>query len=388
MVVVCSTYLKFSSCRKLLHILKFICLNTVAVRKICRKHDRLSKNRMLGGYYHRSRLLVGQEESTLGGLLSSSAGDLLEVHPSHMAISNHGKLMGVLDLQLQQLANSRTVKMISSCLALTLSEYEVSHCRADALAQLSHPSDVISSRIPARNHWRFPSSYHEQDKNPTVWERSDPAVIVHASSSDDELDNGPRSTASTISLARLQYSVLAIAALREASRIKYDPFSTYVGRTQLLLIGQTFPGEGLGGSSRDALDLLLSFNPDSALLLDPTSIYAGLNYGQWNKSSLADAMRSSLAVAMILPLKGPGKKPVQVSAEDLTRKERIIEKYLGVLPPSNSLLLGTSLDNVTATTHRFMSVEHLIDFPPALLQANRWCWFLYYVSECAFLLQN
>lgn len=39
---------------ELMHVLRFICVNLIACRKICRKHDRLLVNRMLGGYYHRS----------------------------------------------------------------------------------------------------------------------------------------------------------------------------------------------------------------------------------------------------------------------------------------------------------------------------------------------
>jgi len=108
---------------ELLHILKYICVNVIAVRKICRKHDRLLQNRMLGGYYHWKRNTRAQEERTLGGLIAHVAGDVFEVHPALIGLVNHGKLMGVYDLKIQHLANSRTVKVISSCLALALSEY-------------------------------------------------------------------------------------------------------------------------------------------------------------------------------------------------------------------------------------------------------------------------
>ena len=108
---------------ELLHILKYICVNVIAVRKICRKHDRLLQNRMLGGYYHRKRNTRAQEERTLGGLIAHVAGDVFEVHPALIGLVNNGKLMGVYDLKIQHLANSRTVKVVSSCLALALSEY-------------------------------------------------------------------------------------------------------------------------------------------------------------------------------------------------------------------------------------------------------------------------
>ena len=35
---------------ELMHLLRYICVNVIAVRKICKKHDRLLANRMLGGY--------------------------------------------------------------------------------------------------------------------------------------------------------------------------------------------------------------------------------------------------------------------------------------------------------------------------------------------------
>ena len=38
---------------ELMHLLKYVCVNIIAVRKICKKHDKLLSNRMLGGYYQR-----------------------------------------------------------------------------------------------------------------------------------------------------------------------------------------------------------------------------------------------------------------------------------------------------------------------------------------------
>jgi hypothetical protein len=77
---------------ELMHILRFISINVIAVRKICRKHDRLLMNRMLGGYYHRKKLQQNQAVTdaaqrnhvksgeapntfTLGGIVSRSLGD-------------------------------------------------------------------------------------------------------------------------------------------------------------------------------------------------------------------------------------------------------------------------------------------------------------------------
>ena len=38
---------------EVLHLLKFICVNAMACRKILKKHDKLLRNRMLGSYYQR-----------------------------------------------------------------------------------------------------------------------------------------------------------------------------------------------------------------------------------------------------------------------------------------------------------------------------------------------
>ena len=92
---------------ELLHILKYISVNVIAVRKICRKHDRLLMNRMLGSY-HGKRTTRIQEEQTLGGLISSL--ELSSVNPT-LGLADHGKLIGLYDLKIQLLANSRTVKV-------------------------------------------------------------------------------------------------------------------------------------------------------------------------------------------------------------------------------------------------------------------------------------
>ena len=65
---------------ELLHVLRFICVNLIAVRKICAKHDRLLMNRMLGGYYHRTRMgpQAIEDARTLGGLIARNSGDIYE----------------------------------------------------------------------------------------------------------------------------------------------------------------------------------------------------------------------------------------------------------------------------------------------------------------------
>lgn len=359
---------------ELLHILKYICVNVIAVRKICRKHDRLLQNRMLGGYYHRKRNTRAQEERTLGGLIAHVAGDIYEAHPALIGLVNHGKLMGVYDLKIQQLANSRTVKVISSCLALALSEYEVSRTRADALATLtkadhknratdsksneSSPSRLISFEFSSATNWvkstkdRFASPNKPTDLD---------------SVTTDDQGSGPPSTASSVSLARLQFTVLSIAALREASRIKVNHFTTYLSRSSLSFTGQAVVGEGLDGCSRETLDFLVYYSPDAALLLDSSTLYEGLRHGRWRNMSIASVMRASLAVAL------RGDKPFQ-------EEEQIILNSLSILPKSEGLDSSAPLEGRTLPIATSFSISRFADLPAGLLRCNRNSLLLYTVS--------
>mmetsp|Transcript_3942 Transcript_3942/g.4382 ORF Transcript_3942/g.4382 Transcript_3942/m.4382 type:complete len:891 (-) Transcript_3942:32-2704(-) len=343
-------------------------------------------NRMLGGYYHRKRMARSQEDTTLGGLIAHVAGDIYEAHPDLIGLVNNGKLIGVYDLKIQQLANSRTVKVVSSCLALALSEYEVSKCRADALAKLNpalkkgKKSTVVSHdqgsskwpfTLPTDNCLKNTSQQHEE----TLALLQDHDVYV---GSDDEHGAGPPSTTSSLSLSRLRYTVLSIAALREASRIKSNPFSNYLSRSTLAFTGQAIVGEGLDGCSRDTLDVLLSYNPDAALLLDTSAIYEGLKCGHWRKASIASVMTSSLAVALTLPSSGQSSGPLTMSPREVYEKEFIVSNALGILPPKSEDLHSKSpLEGTGLPPSIFLRISRFTDFPPSILRANRMSMFLY-----------
>jgi hypothetical protein len=74
---------------ELMHVLRFILVNLVAVKKICKKHDRLLMQRMLGGYYQRTRAHHDsvdryshiEDAHTLGGLVARVSGDIYDAHP-------------------------------------------------------------------------------------------------------------------------------------------------------------------------------------------------------------------------------------------------------------------------------------------------------------------
>ena len=364
---------------ELMHILKYICVNVIAVRKICRKHDRLLMNRMLGGYYHRKRTTSAQEEKTLGGLLARTAGDIYEAHPG-LIDANRCKLVGVYDLKIQQLANSRTVKVVSSCLALALSEYEVSRSRADALARLNSGSKgdmpwKISKRTEA--HGVFGSLEQSAQR----WVKSAKEKLgtqveeSTAFDSDDENGDGPPSTESSISLSRLRFTVLSISALREAARFKLDPFATYLCRSFFSFTGQAVIGAGIDGCSRDTLDFLVSYSPDAALLLDTGDVYEGLKDGRWRHLSIGTVMRSALAVGLnTYPASS------DASAKSVRDEERTVMNALSILPKSEGVDFSALLEGRAPSFVTSFSISRFTDFPPVLLRTNRLSYFLYMVS--------
>lgn len=167
--------------------------------------------------------------------------------------------VGLYDRKIQKLTNSRTVQVISSCLALALSEYEVARLRADALTKLN--SQETPKRSGGNDITAKQSAQHSGNDG------------VQTSNSDDEFGEGPPSTTSSISLTRLRFTVTSIFALEEAARYKTHHFYTYLSRSMLTFTGRRIVGEGLDGCSRATLDFFVAFNPDVALLLDTVRFF-------------------------------------------------------------------------------------------------------------------
>ena len=342
---------------ELIHVLKYICVNLIAVRKICRKHDRLLMQRMLGGFYQRIRAGAGGDSqtsfsrtidgvTTLGGLVAQVSGDIYEAHPVLIAQMSHYKLVGLYDVKIQKLSNSRTVQVISSCLALSLSEYEVARSRADALTRLNSTVSIGNLREDGS------CGYGLED--------------------DGSADNPP-STASSISLTRLRFTVMSIFALREASRKKQDPFITYMARCTLCFSGQPVVGEGLDGCSRETLDFIVSYNPDTALLLDSAVLFDGLNQGQWSRMPISRVMISVLAAATL-----PESVAYDVVAPFLAREEKIVATAVSIVPESKSIywkgLTTGQLPRIPG--RKSIPIEEL---PPCVLELSRISLFLYLV---------
>lgn len=317
---------------ELMHVLRFICVNVIAVRKICRKHDRLLTSRMLGGYYHRKHKAMKkgkdgkkgrsspQHALTLGSIVSRSLGEDCEVDPSAATGLNQNKLVGVYDLKVQDLANSPTVRVVSSCLALALSEYEVSESRADALSKLNStvsraktaPLDgageftgglKASSTAPVGcSPSRWISSMNPRKKKRPEFESLGVMMPYDSEMDSDPENTGPRSTSSNVSLTRLRFAVISVFALRESARFKLDFHKVFLCRSLLAFNGPNVVGEGLDGCSREVLDFFVAYNPDAALLLDSSDLYQGLQEGKWRTVPIGRIMLSALSTAVTSPV--------------------------------------------------------------------------------------
>lgn len=153
-----------------------------------------------------------------------------------------------------------------------------------------------------------------------------------------------------------------------------------MSRSTLAFTGQAIIGEGLDGCSRDTLDVLLSYNPDAALLLDTSAIYEGLKCGHWRKASIASVMTSSLAVALILPSSG-SPTPLKINPRAVHEKESIVSNALGILPPkSEGIHSRLHLEGTGLPQSIFLRISRFTDLPPSILRANRLSLFLYNVS--------
>lgn len=343
---------------ELMHVLKYICVNLIAVRKICRKHDRLLMNRMLGGYYQRIRTRGDVQNSyshniegvtTLGGMVARISGDIYEAHPALIGQMNHYKLIGVYDKKIQKLANSRTVQVVSSCLALSLSEYELARSRAAALTRLNSAASFQNSD----SQMRFGGD---------------------AAAADGESADDPPSTASIISLTRLRYTVMSIFALREVSRSKMDHFMTYLARATLSFTGHPVVGEGFDGCSRETLDFIVSYDPDAALLRDSSLLFDGLKQNRWSHLPLSDVMVSTLAAAT-----SPVNVAPEVASAFLSREERIVAHAVSAVPEWKVFMWKGLINGHFPKMTRRRTVA-VTEIPPVALRLNRMSLLLYSVS--------
>lgn len=288
-----------------IHLLRYIFVNAIAIRKLCKKHDSLLSSRMLGGYYHK----LNRGEESGNAFMDAHGG--YDIHtpdlkgtpkrkntthrrrrkrsrlldfgiplPTHSSTiqSPRGKykLVGVHDSRVQNLANSLSSSTLSDSLCLALSEFEVSRRRADRLSSF-HPdmhkstgftnesmTDLVSLGADDLCHgFPSPKTFGFAAKKPEHFRDGTGDL------SGDDKSDAP-STSSNISLTRLRFVVTSVITLRNAGIERKNLFVEFLTRSSVTVDERGFVGEpfGLSGCSRETLDFFVSYNPDYALILE------------------------------------------------------------------------------------------------------------------------
>jgi len=271
-----------------LHLLRYVCVNAIVIRKLCKKHDHLLTRRMLGGYYHKlknrsDRINDTSENSRLDstprrgnvrqtfGKRQAQSSTTSSKSLRHQARYGMHILLGTYDSKVQDLANSVIADTLSQSLELALSEFEISRRRADRLAskpvrksrvELSEnltnlASDNLCYGFPSPKTFGFASKSMEDN--------------FRDRSGDDDDTSEDVSSSSSISLTRFHFVVSSAKILRDEAIQRRSVFGEYLSLSCLVLDKNHFIGEprGLnGGCSRETLEFFSSYNPDLALILD------------------------------------------------------------------------------------------------------------------------
>ena len=281
------------------------------MRKICKKHDKLLANRMLGGYYQRLEAEAKKshdskrngtffhlnEQPQFGGTLSNNASS-----------QSAGYIYGTYDTKIQHIANSTTMQTVSSSLAIALSDFEASQTRSALLGLGNFPSESKSPEqkkivqydtkheVPSPKHQTFTTS---RLRDAMAYQISGQCFRGDDESSVASQENGDEnaSTSSNTALTRLQFVVASIFGLREAARFKSKPMDQFCSRLFMISAGANALGEGLDGCSRVTLDALMNYDPDAAYSLSMDALHTSLkNVGRGNVG-IGAVMVSSLAAA-------------------------------------------------------------------------------------------
>jgi hypothetical protein len=156
-----------------------------------------------------------------------------------------------------------------------LYEYEVSMCRARALANLNG-----SQKKPRTKAQKLPLDESElchyfptpRFSFRSKYKENKPLYLTQDDSVDEEEDDD-ESTASTstISLIRLRFVVASILGWQEASRATQSKIQSFLARTMLLYDSHGHVAgdrQSFYGCSRETLDFLMSYNSDLPLIID------------------------------------------------------------------------------------------------------------------------
>jgi hypothetical protein len=141
---------------------------------------------------------------------------------------------------------------------------------------------------------------------------------------------------------------------------------TYTGRLPV--------GAGLDGCSRETLDFLVSYNPDSILLHDTAVLFEGLKQGRWMEVPTGDLMYSALVVGAT-----PVDIPPDVASALLKSEELAVLNAVSVEPESRMMLERILNGQLSSAALERPSVFASPDLSFGDLQLNRATLFLFTV---------
>jgi hypothetical protein len=234
---------------ELLHILRYICVNAMGIRKILKKHNKLlAKYSAQFAYSAEFRDRSDWDKS----LVQSQSSDY--------------RLAGGADGHLQQLANSNSMAAVHASLISALAGFE------QAAIRLQSGSDAASEAAP-----KFLREHRRTKTNPHISiQKADEIEIA------DMMEEGSPPS----SLTRLQCTLWSINTLREYAQVANQPYEAFLSRKAMIVTGDSIGG--LKGTTKQALEVLLHFQPDSILYMDDSTLE------NWQKQSAYRGGRESI----------------------------------------------------------------------------------------------
>ncbi|GMH52102.1 hypothetical protein TL16_g01156 [Triparma laevis f. inornata] len=246
---------------ELLHLLRFICVNAMAARKILKKHDKLLSNRMMGSYYSRKNKPQNPNEMSRTSSQASlpiyqppqqpqnhshphtpaphphpsSPTRAVTFTPSESNVSH--RLSGTADAHLRTLCNSAGISAISASLTAALIEFETAHYRAEEITRQT--AERVEQGTAGYQSLKFESIHTSPPKT-----------------------NRETSQNLNLPVRRLRNVVESIRTVRVVADVAYHPFEAFLSRRALTVTGSKL-GD-LGGQSLSALSFMLKYDPTTA----------------------------------------------------------------------------------------------------------------------------
>jgi hypothetical protein len=218
---------------ELLHLLRYICVNAMGIRKILKKHNKLlAKYSAQFAHSAEFRDRSDWDKSLVQGQ------------------SSDYRLVGGADGHLQQLANSNSMAAVNASLISALAGFE------QAAIRLQSDPDDSSKAAP-----KFLREHRRTKTNPHISiQKGDEIEIA------DMMEEGSHPS----SLTRLQCTLWSLNTLREYAQVANQPYEAFLSRKAMIVTGDSLGG--LKGTTKQALGVLLHFQPDSILYMDKIAL--------------------------------------------------------------------------------------------------------------------